>query len=116
MTDSKTQARDTIGVALMNSAETEAVVAWLRNHCPDATVKFRDCYFKIERDHELEFDLAAISDYLGRELDTESFLINLSSYYGRIVIAGSTIRFVADIEPEALQSVYFYCPKSSVVS
>jgi propane monooxygenase coupling protein len=89
--------RERIGVSLMTSAETEAAVAWLQDHHPDASVKFRDCYFKIERDQELEFDLAGISEYLGRELDTETFLVNLSSYYGRILMEDSVIRIVSEI-------------------
>ncbi len=97
MSDFEVLKRDRIGVSLMNSAETEAAVAWLRDQCPDASVSFRDCYFKIERDHELRFDLSAISNYLGSELDVETFLINLSSYYGRIVVEENSIRVVSEI-------------------
>ncbi len=97
MSDLEIGKRDRIGVSLMNSAETEAAIAWLRDHCPDASVTFRDCYFKIERDHELQFDLPGISNYLGRELDAETFLVNLSSYYGRITVEENAIRIVAEI-------------------
>jgi MmoB/DmpM family len=91
--------RDRIGVSLMVSAETEATIAWLKDHCPDASVDFRDCYVKIEHDHELRFDLETISQYLGQELDVETFLVNLSSYYGRIVMEDNAIRVISEIGP-----------------
>ena len=102
MSESTVQPRDVVGVSLMISAETEAILAWLRDHHPDASVRFRDCYVKVERDHELSFDLAAISACLGQQLDIETFLINLSSYYGRVVIEENLIRFVSKIASESL--------------
>jgi len=92
--------RETVGISLMASAETEAALEYLREHAPDAHVSFRDCYYKIERDGLLEFDLHRISDCLGRALDTDAFLVNMSSYYGRIVVSEDKIQICSDIEPD----------------
>jgi hypothetical protein len=97
MSDLQVGKRDKVGVSLMSSAETEATIAWLQEDCPDARITFRECYVKIERDHELRFDLAEISIYLGHDLDAETFLVNLSSYYGRIVMERDMIRVVSEI-------------------
>jgi hypothetical protein len=94
----RSRGRDVVGISLMVSAETEAVIAYLNERVPDASISFRDCFYKIERSALLEFDLSVIADYLGRPLDTESFLVNMSSYYGRIVVEGNRVCIRAEIE------------------
>lgn len=91
--------RRTVGVSLMGGSETDAVIEYLRAEIPDATVSFRDCYYKIERDDVLEFDMAKISEYLGHNLTTEMFLVNLSTYYGRMDRSNDKIQIFADIQP-----------------
>jgi propane monooxygenase coupling protein len=90
----------TVGISLMASAEAEATLAYLREHAPDATVSFRDCFYKIERLGLLEFDMDLIADHLGRPLDTDMFLVNMSSYFGRIVIEPGKVRICANVQPE----------------
>jgi MmoB/DmpM family len=92
--------KDSVGIALMASAEAEAAVEYLRETAPDATVSFRDCFYKIERPGLLEFDMDAIAERLGRPLDTDMFLVNMSSYYGRIVVEPGKVRIYAEIQPE----------------
>ena len=91
---------DIVGISLMASAESEAAIAYLRETAPDATVSDRDCFYKIERPGRLEFDLAAIAEHLGRPLDTEMFLVNMSSYYGRIAVEPGWVRICAEIQLE----------------
>src|SRR5262245_25752231 len=81
-----------VGIALMNSAETDAAIDYLRDAAPDVTISPRDCFTKIEHPALLEFDLAAIGERLGRPFDTEMFLVNMSSYYGRIVVEPGWVR------------------------
>ena len=76
-----------VGISLMLSAETEAAVELVRDQMPDAAVGFRGPYCKIERDGELDFDMAKLGDRLGRDIDTDTFLVSMSSYYGRIVVS-----------------------------
>lgn len=92
--------RRTVGLSLMVGEETEAAVDWIKEAYPDTQIKFRDCYYKIERDDVLEFDMPAISELLGRELTTEMFLVSMSTYYGRMVRSNDKIQIFADILPE----------------
>jgi propane monooxygenase coupling protein len=89
-----------VGISLMASAETEAAIAFLRETAPDATVSFRDCFYKIERPGLLDFDMEAIAEHLGRRLDTGLFLVNMSTYYGRIVVEPGKVRIHAEIQPD----------------
>ena len=91
--------RDTVGISLMASADTEAAVEFVRDEMPDAKVSFRDCYYKIERDGTLEFDMEEISDRLGRDIDTDIFLVNMSSYYGRMVVGNGKVQIFSEILP-----------------
>jgi MmoB/DmpM family len=84
----------------MVSAETEAALEYLRARYPDVSVSSRGCFYKVERPGSLDFDLAEISSLLGRDLDTDLFLVNMSSYYGRIVVSDGKVQIFADIQPE----------------
>jgi hypothetical protein len=92
--------RRTVGISLMAGEETEVALEWIQEAYPDTKIKFRDCYFKVERDDVLEFDMPAISERLGRELTTEMFLVSMSTYYGRMVRSNSKIQIFADILPD----------------
>lgn len=80
-----------VGVSLMVSPETEAIVEYVRAEMPSAIIDFRDVFYKIEREGFLVFDMGEITEYLGRELDTNGFLVSMSSYYGRIVVSDGRI-------------------------
>jgi propane monooxygenase coupling protein len=95
--------RDTIGITLMTSADTEAAVALIREENPDARVSFRGVTYKIEADDVLEFDMAKLGERLGRPIDTDLFLVNMSTYYGRMVVSDGMVRIHSDIQPERFQ-------------
>lgn len=95
-----TKPRRSVGMSLIAGEETEAAVEWLREAHPDARIRFRDCYYKVERDDLLEFDMPAISERLGRELTTEMFLVSMSTFYGRLVRSNDKIQVHAEILPE----------------
>src|SRR5262245_9740513 len=88
-----------VGIALMNSSDTEAAVEHIRETQPDASIDFRDCFYKIERDEHLNFDMEEISEIAGREIDTDIFLVNMSSYYGRIVVGDGQVKLYSDPLP-----------------
>lgn len=92
--------RRTVGISLIVGEETEAALEWIQEAYPDTQIKFRDCYYKIERDDALEFDMPAISELLGRELTTEMFLVSMTTYYGRMVRSNDKIQIFADILPD----------------
>jgi propane monooxygenase coupling protein len=92
--------RDTIGITLMASADTEAAVAMIREEQPDVRVSYRGVTYKIERDGVLEFDMGRLGERLGRPIDTDLFLVNMSTYYGRMDVGDGVVRIHSDIRPE----------------
>jgi propane monooxygenase coupling protein len=92
--------RRTVGISLMGGEETDAAVQYMRTNFPEAKISDRDCYFKIERDDVLDFDMGEISEILGRPLTTEMFLVSMSTYYGRMVRSNDKIQIFAEILPE----------------
>ncbi|MDE0284694.1 MAG: MmoB/DmpM family protein [Gammaproteobacteria bacterium] len=91
---------NSVGISLMKSDETKATLEYLDETSNGVRVSDRDCYYKIERNDKLEFDMEGISDFLGRDLDTDIFLVNMSSYYGRIVVSDGKVEIFSEIKPE----------------
>jgi len=96
---SMTEARDTVGISLQGSEETTAALELVRNTMPDAKVTDKDCFYKIERDKLLEFDMKTLGEILGRPITVPEFLVNMSTYYGRIVINEGILQIHSDILP-----------------
>jgi hypothetical protein len=94
------QLRRTVGISLMGGEEADATVSYMRENFPDAKIADRDCYFKIERDDVLDFDMRKIGEIMGRPLTTEMFLVAMSTYYGRMVRSNDKIQIFAEILPE----------------
>jgi propane monooxygenase coupling protein len=97
---SREKNRNHVGISLMVSQDTEAIVEVTRATYPDATIDFRDCYYKIERDGELKWSMDAIGDVIGKKYDTDLFLVNMSTYYGRINVQEGEIAISAEIAPQ----------------
>jgi hypothetical protein len=95
-----TEPRRRVGISLMNSADTQAAVEHVTETQPDASVDFRECFYKIEREESLSFDMTELSDIAGRDIDTSIFLVNMASYYGRIVVGDDRVDIYADIQPD----------------
>ena len=94
-----TQVRDTVGISLMGSEETRAALELVAAEMPDAKVTDNDCYYKIERDVLLEFDMHKLGELLGRPITVPEFLVNMSTYYGRIVINDGLLQIHSEILP-----------------
>ena len=92
-----TQVRDTVGISLIGSAETAVAIEMVAEEMPDAKITDNDCFYKIERDGLLRFNMAELSDRLGREYTVHDFLVNMTSYYGRIVVSDAAVEIYADI-------------------
>jgi len=95
-----TQVRDTVGISLIGSTETAAAVEMVAEEMPDAKITDNDCFYKIEREGLLSFDMADLSERLGRPYTVHDFLVNMTSYYGRIVVNDAAVEIHADILPE----------------
>ncbi len=89
-----------VGISLMNSSDTQAAVEHVTESQPNAVIDFRDCFYKIECDDVLSFDMTELSDIAGRDIDTSIFLVNMASYYGRIVVGDGRVDIYADIQPD----------------
>lgn len=89
-----------VGISLMASSDTEAAIEHIRETQPDASIDFRDCFYKIEREGRLSFDMAEVSELAGRDIDTDIFLVNMPTYYGRIVVGDGRIDIFSEIQPE----------------
>jgi hypothetical protein len=77
------QARDTVGMVLMGSEEADAAVEILQEERPDLRISKTNCYYLIEGEGKIEIDVNEVGERLGRSLDVPSFLVVMSSYYGR---------------------------------
>ncbi|MGD9531587.1 MmoB/DmpM family protein [Pseudonocardia sp.] len=95
-----TQVRDTVGISLIGSSESAAAVEMVLDEMPDAKITDNDCFYKIERDGILRFDMAELADRLGREYTVHDFLVNMTSYYGRIVVSDGLVEIYSEILPE----------------
>jgi hypothetical protein len=89
--------RGRVGISLMLSSDTTAAVEYIEATHPDATIDFRGVFYKIQRRGRLTFDMDAISECAGRDIDTGTFLVNMSSYYGNISVSGRHVDIVADV-------------------
>jgi hypothetical protein len=82
-TENKIVARNTVGLVLMGSEEADVAVEMLREERPDLRITKTNCYYMIEGEGKIEIDVTEVGERLGRELDVPSFLVIMSSYYGR---------------------------------
>lgn len=103
MSDVAVRQGNWVGMSLMVSDETEAAVEMIREQFPDAKIDFRECFYKIEREGALSFDMEELSERVGRDVPTNIFLVNMSSYYGRINVSDDKVELFADAAPEALR-------------
>jgi propane monooxygenase coupling protein len=94
-----TVVRDTVGISLMGSEETHAALELVRATMPDARITDNDCFYKIERERLLELDMARLGELIGRAITVSEFLVNMSTYYGRIVINDGILQIHSDILP-----------------
>lgn len=92
-----------VGASLIGSDETEAAIELLRLDQPGTDISDRGVYYKVERQGSLTFDMARLSELLERDIDVPEFLVQLSSYYGRIVVSDGRVELLADILPTRFQ-------------
>ncbi len=81
--EKKIEARNTVGMVLMGSEEAAVAVEMLQEERPDLRITKTNCYYMIEGEGKIEIDVNEVGERLGRALDVPSFLVIMSSYYGR---------------------------------
>lgn len=99
-----TKVRDTVGISLIGSAETSVAIEMVTEAMPDAKITDNDCYYKVERENLLRFEMAELSDRLGRAYTVHDFLVNMTSYYGRIDVSDNAVEIHAEILPGRFRS------------
>jgi propane monooxygenase coupling protein len=74
------------GVTMSDSVEARAIAEFM-DQKPGVTVTYNPALIRIDGNGKLIFKMDEISEYLGREMTCETFEVNSSTHYGRMVRA-----------------------------
>ncbi|TIP99268.1 MAG: monooxygenase [Mesorhizobium sp.] len=72
------------GVTMNDSVEARAIAEFMGLK-PNVTVTYQPAMIRIDGIGKLIFRMDEISEYLGREMTAETFEVNSSTHYGRMV-------------------------------
>lgn len=72
------------GVTMSDSVEARAIAEFMDQN-PDVTVTYNPALIRIDGEGKLVFKMDEISEFLGREMTAETFEVNTSTHYGRMV-------------------------------
>jgi propane monooxygenase coupling protein len=72
------------GVTMNDSVEARAIAEFMGMK-PNVTVTYQPAMIRIDGTGKLIFKMDEISEYLGREMTAETFEVNSSTHYGRMV-------------------------------
>ena len=72
------------GVTMNDSVEARAIADFMGAK-PGVTVTYQPALIRIDGEPKLIFKMDEISNYLGREMTAETFEVNTSTHYGRMV-------------------------------
>lgn len=95
--ENKIEARNTVGIVLMGSEEADVAVEMLQEERPDLRITKTNCYYMIEGEDKIEIDVREVGERLGKDLDVPSFLVIMSSYYGRVQVDEHTFGVYAEM-------------------
>jgi len=86
------------GVTMNDSVEARAIAEFMAGK-PDVTVTYQPALMRIDGVGKLIFNMDEISEYLGREISTETFEVNTSTHYGRMVrVDDNTVILFGDMD------------------
>jgi propane monooxygenase coupling protein len=72
------------GVTMSDSVEARAIAEFMGAK-EGITVTYAPAMIRIDGEGQLPFKMDEISEYLGREMTAETFEVNTSTHYGRMV-------------------------------
>ncbi|RWB34692.1 MmoB/DmpM family protein [Mesorhizobium sp.] len=72
------------GVTMNDSVEARAIAEFMGLK-PNVIVTYKPAMIRIDGSGKLIFKMDEISEYLGREMTAETFEVNSSTHYGRMV-------------------------------
>jgi propane monooxygenase coupling protein len=85
------------GVTMNDSVEGR-MVAQVMETKPGVTIKYYPAMIRIDGQGKLEFDMAEISEALGRQMDPYTFQVEMSTHYGRMVLFEDRIVLFGKLE------------------
>lgn len=95
--ENKIKARETVGLVLMGSEESDVAVEMLREEQPNLRITKTNCYWMIEGEDKIEVDVNEVGERLGRDLDMSTFLVVMTSYYGRVQVTDNIFGVYAEM-------------------
>ena len=72
------------GVTMNDSVEARAIAEFM-NEDPKVTITHNPATIRIDGEGKLVFKMDEIGEFLGREITAETFEVNTSTHYGRMV-------------------------------
>ncbi|ASP22752.1 MmoB/DmpM family protein [Antarctobacter heliothermus] len=72
------------GVTMNDSVEARAIAEFMGQD-PKVTVTYNPATIRIDGEGKLIFKMDEITEFLGREMTAETFEVNTSTHYGRMV-------------------------------
>jgi propane monooxygenase coupling protein len=72
------------GVTMSDSVEARAIAEFMSAK-EGVTVTYAPAMIRIDGEGQMPFKMDEISEYLGREMTAETFEVNTSTHYGRMV-------------------------------
>jgi propane monooxygenase coupling protein len=92
------------GVTMNDSVEARAIAEFMGAK-PGITVTHAPAMIRIDGEGKLIFKMDEISDHLGREMTAETFEVNTSTHYGRMVrVDDNTVILFGDMD-EVMQYI-----------
>jgi propane monooxygenase coupling protein len=91
---------DMCGVTMNDSVEGR-IVAQIMETKPSVIIKYYPAMIRIDCPRKLEFDMAEISEALGRPMDPYTFQVEMSTHYGRMVLFEDRIMLFGRMEDAA---------------
>jgi propane monooxygenase coupling protein len=88
------------GVTLMNTPEGE-IIARIMSAKPNISIRHLPSMIRVDGINKLDFDMAEISDSLGREFSPADFEEVMSTHYGRMVVLDDRVLLYANPEDAA---------------
>ena len=95
---------DQCGVTMNDSVEARAIAEFMAEK-RDVIVTYQPALIRIDGKGKLVFKMDEISEYLGREMTAETFEVNTSTHYGRMVrVDDNTVVLLGNMD-EVLQYI-----------
>ena len=88
---------DMCGVTMNDSVEGR-IVAQVMESKPGVKIQYYPAMIRIDGHGKLEFDMAEISEALGRQMDPYTFQVEMSTHYGRMVLFEDRIVLFGKLE------------------